>query len=219
MNISHRRRWLSSERIALRVLEELGYKVLDYRVPVKINNVDVSEVDAIIEDENGEKYAVEIKAGKIDVNGIRQAYVNARILGLKPLIIGKGFSDEGARMLAEKLGVKIIQLSDYFLVNMEELEITIKEALEETILNMLITLWNTHHLNTKYENILNILANSNDIHEFAHRLGVSINDAVNILNNLRRENIFPKHIKSFKQMRMYAILISILNKNICRDKD
>ncbi|MEM4627646.1 MAG: hypothetical protein QXX37_05125, partial [Ignisphaera sp.] len=129
------RRWLSSERVAVSVLEELGYNVLEMRKKVVVNETVVGEVDAVVDDGTGQLFAVEIKAGKIDISGIRQAYVNSVILGMKPLVICKGFADDAAKELAEKLGVKIIQLSDIFLVESEELEIILREVVEDAIAN------------------------------------------------------------------------------------
>jgi len=110
------------------LLEELGFKVLETRHRVIVNGVEIGEVDVVAEDGEGTRWAVEVKAGKLDVNGIRQAYVNAVVLGLKPMVVCKGFADDAARQLAELLGVRVIQLSDVFLVEDEELELVVKEA-------------------------------------------------------------------------------------------
>ncbi|MEM2512068.1 MAG: endonuclease NucS, partial [Ignisphaera sp.] len=131
--ISARRRWISSEKIAQEVLENLGFKILETRKKIILNNIEVGEIDAIALDENGDAYAVEVKAGKADITGIRQAYINALLLNVKPIIVCKGFADDAARELAEKLGVRVIQLSDLFLVESEELNIIVREVIEETL--------------------------------------------------------------------------------------
>ena len=92
LTISSSRRWRSSERIALGFLEEMGYRIIETRKRIKIHGIEVSEIDAIVEDEDGNRYGVEIKAGRIDVTGIRQAYVNAIIASVKPMVIAKAVS-------------------------------------------------------------------------------------------------------------------------------
>lgn len=212
MSISHRRRWLSSERIAIRFLEEHGYRVIDRNVSVKISDVDVSEVDAIVEDRDGVRYAVEVKAGKIDVNGIRQAYVNAELLGLKPLIIAKGFSDERAERLAEKLGVKVIQLSDYFLVNAEELEIIIREALEDTLNTILSILVSALKLGDEDIGLIEKIVESGDLREFAEKIGVKPGEAWEIINRFRGKGIIPQNARSFRDVKTYLTIAYIVKR-------
>jgi predicted RecB family endonuclease len=113
-SISARRRWLSSERIAQEVLETIGFKILETRKKIILNDIEIGEVDAIAVDDKGTLYAVEVKAGKADITGVRQAYINALLLNAKPVIVCKGFADDAAKELAEKLGVQVIQLSDVF---------------------------------------------------------------------------------------------------------
>jgi len=135
--LSARRRWVASEKIALGVLEELGYSIVETGKKIILNGVEVGEVDVVAVDSSNNKYAVEVKAGRIDVSGVRQAFVNAMILGAKPLVVCKGFADEAARELAEKLGVRVIQLSDVFLVESEEIYTIVREVIEETLTDYL----------------------------------------------------------------------------------
>jgi len=73
--------------------EEVGCNILDTMLLILIiNDADVSGVDAIVE-RSRQEYSTEIKAGGIDVNGIRRAYVNTLLLGPKPVVAAEGFDD------------------------------------------------------------------------------------------------------------------------------
>ena len=209
MSLSAKRRWRSSEEIALRFLEEQGYKILDTHHKIKIEGIEIGEVDAIVEDEEGNKYAVEIKAGRIDVTGIRQAYVNAQLLGYKPLVVAKGFSDESAALLAEKLGVKVIQLSDYFLVESEELETLIKASIRSIIEEFLNALLVSKNLNPEETDFLATIAQSRNIKEVADKLGISVEEVARKIKRLQNKGILSKRAKSFQEIRLYAQLLLI----------
>ncbi len=206
MRVSWRRRWRSSERIALRVLEELGYKIVETDKKIVIDGIIVSEVDAVAVDDEGNCYAVEVKAGSIDVTGIRQAYTNAQLVGCKPLIIGKGFSDEAAEKLAEKLGVKAYQLSDVFLVDAEELELIIRGSIESVLMDLLEAFTYSEKLRSSDIRALEIIAKSHSVSEFADLMGVSIRDAVKVINSLREKGVIPHRLKDYRSIRLYALL-------------
>ncbi|OYT27016.1 MAG: endonuclease [Thermoprotei archaeon ex4572_64] len=123
-------------------LAKIGYKVLDKRVKIVINNVEVGEVDILAVDDYGRKYAIEVKSGKIDVSGIRQAYINAKIMNAIPMIIARGFSNDSAKTLAEELGVKTILLDEVFVLSHDEVKSIIEEVLYDVInefLNMIVS--------------------------------------------------------------------------------
>ncbi|MCC6055736.1 MAG: recombinase RecB [Desulfurococcaceae archaeon] len=203
--LSPSRRWLSSERIALRVLEELGFKIVETRKKISINGVEVGEIDAIVEDENGVKWGVEIKAGRIDVTGVRQAYVNSIIAEVKPMIICKGFADDAAKELAEKLGVKVMELSDVFLVDSEELEVVIREVMENTLADYLETLFATP-LNIKQEwlEVLNAIASSHSIEEACEKLGVDVSTLTRKLSELRSSGVLPQWARKYTSIKRAA---------------
>ncbi len=206
LSISWRRRWRSSERIALRVLEELGYKVIETGKKIVIDGITISEVDAVAVDNDGNCYAVEVKAGSIDVTGIRQAYTNAQLVNCKPLIIGKGFSDEAAEKLAEKLGVKAYQLSDVFLVDAEELELIIRSSIESLVGDLLEAFISSEKLTSNDSRLLEKIAKSRSISELADSFGVSIKEAVKMINNLRERGVIPQRLRDYRSIRLYALL-------------
>jgi len=203
--LSPPRKWLSSERIALRVLEELGFKIIETRKKILINGVEVGEIDTIVEDENGVRWGVEIKAGRIDVTGIRQAYVNSIIAEVKPMVVCKGFADDAAKELAEKLGVKVVELSDVFLVDSEELEVVIREVMESTLADYLEAFFATP-LNIKQEwlEVLNAIASSHSIEEACEKLGVDVNTLTKKLSELRSAGILPQWARKYTSIRRVA---------------
>ena len=213
MTISAKRRWRSSERIAVELLEQLGYRVIDIRKKIKISGIEVGEVDAIVEDEKGEKYAVEIKAGNIDVTGLRQAYVNALILGLKPLVIAKGFADDAAQALSGKLGIKVIELSNYFLIEPEELEIIIREVFSD-ILAESIKIFTIHEpLSPEEKSFLENIVKNPTLYDVASSMGKNINELVKKIRYLQNKGVLPKNVKNYKLLKYYAS-IALLSENL-----
>lgn len=207
MSISAKRRWRSSEDIALEFLEEQGFKVIDRNVKVRINGVDVGEVDAVVEDSNGNRYAVEVKAGNIDVSGLRQIYVNAQLLNLKPMVVAKGFADESAEALAEKLGIKVYKLSDYFVVSAEELETVVRTSLGSLIERFLNILLEAPTPTPEEKHILEKMAHSNTIKDFAEALGITISEAAWKIRRLQNKGLLSKTTKNYQELRLQAQLI------------
>ncbi len=119
------------------LLSELGLHVIGRRVKVYSNNVEVGEVDILATDDRGEKYAVEVKSGKLDVSGVRQAYINAKMLNAKPVVVCRGFSNDSARALAESLGVKTVVLDEAVVLRVDELRAIVETVLYEFVNNLL----------------------------------------------------------------------------------
>ena len=69
------------ERYILDLLPALGLFPKASRYRIYRNGVEVGEIDILAVDGNGNTYAVEVKAGKIDISGVRQAYTNAKLIG------------------------------------------------------------------------------------------------------------------------------------------
>lgn len=204
-SLSSVERWRSSERIAARLLEQLGYHVVEAHRRIMVNNVEVGEIDFVAKGPDGETYAVEVKAGKIDVTGVRQAYVNAQVAGMKPLVICKGFADDSARELANTLGVKVISLSDVFLVEDEELEVILREVVEDVIeeyFSMLIT--PPPQLRHDQLRILRVVARSATISEAAEKLGMSIESLIRRFDEMRGQGVIPKWARRYGSIRRVA---------------
>ncbi len=130
-------RGMRFEDFVAELLAKLGFNIVGKRVRVFVNGSEVGEVDILAEDAAGNKYAVEVKSGKVDVTGIRQAYVNAKVLNARPLVVARGFSNSSAEALAKELGVETIILDDNVLVKTDELmtliELTLYKFLDEVL--------------------------------------------------------------------------------------
>ncbi|HDI02499.1 MAG TPA: recombinase RecB, partial [Ignisphaera sp.] len=208
MQLSSIQRWRSSERIALSILEQQGFQIVETHKKIIINGTEVGEVDIVARDKEGNIYAIEVKAGKIDVTGIRQAYVNAMLLNMKPMIVCKGYADDAARELAQKLGIPVIQLSDVFLVEDEELEIVVREAVEEALSNFFELLLTTPlELREEQKRILIALASSTTLQETAERLGMPLETLLKFLNEFRSLGIIPRWAKKWSSIKRIAQIL------------
>ncbi len=199
-------RWLASEKIALRLLEEKGFRVVEVRRKISIDGVDVGEVDAVVIDDKGERYAVEIKAGRIDVHGIRQAVVNAMILGAKPLIVCKGYADDAAEALARKLNVTVITYEDVFLVDSEELEFIVETATLEALSEVLELIFSPN-IRIKPGDIEKIraIAYSSDIFEAAKTLSTTPKELALFIKELRTISKIAK--RGWRGVQLVALLL------------
>ena len=180
-----RRRWLASERIAFRMLEEQGFRILATHQKLVVDGVEVGEADAIAIGPDGSKYVVEVKAGRLDVHGVRQAYTNALILDAKPLVVAKGFADDAAKALADRLGVKVIPLEDVFLVDAEELEDIVYTAAMEAVAEVATILLNPPTVPPHAIPQLEAIAVSSNIIEAAKRLGIRPSDLREVVDMLK----------------------------------
>ncbi|MEL9997267.1 MAG: hypothetical protein QXH99_02070 [Sulfolobales archaeon] len=206
--VSARRRGVASEYIAVGVLGELGYKVLETGKKVVINDVEVGEVDVVVEDGSGERYAVEVKAGRVDVGGVRQAYINALVLGLKPMVVCKGFADDAARELAERLNVKVIQLSDIFLVESEEIYTIVREVVEEVLTEYFELFYGyTVQLRQEHYELLSAIYSSTTIEEAAEKLGIDVPTLAKRIDELRRQGIIPRWAVKYGSVRRVAQIL------------
>ena len=192
---------LSSERIAKRLLESRGFHVLSTNYSIIEGEEKVAEVDIVVEDSNGERYAVEVKAGRGDVNSIRQAYANAKLCGYKPMLICKGYSDDAARKAALKLNVKVVELDEYYLLlEPEELESIIKKCVEEV--------FETHgflpysaEVGEKDSEILRMISISKDFDEAAEKIKVNRKELGKKIEDLTGRGILPNRSLSFRDLK------------------
>lgn len=206
--VSGSERWRSSERIATAVLEELGFRVLESHKRLEVYNTEVGEVDFIAEDGEGTKYAVEVKAGRLDVTGVRQAYVNAVLLGMKPMVVCKGFTDSAAEALAKELGVRVIKLSDIFLVEQEELEVLLREVVEQTLEDFFILLLSpVRELTSEQERVLEAIASTRSISDAASRLGLDVGELAKKIDALRSQGVIPRWASRYSSVKRVSELI------------
>jgi len=209
IQLSSSQRWHSSERIAQKLLEDMGLKVVETNKKVVINNVEVGEVDIIARDDEGNMYAVEVKAGKLDVTGVRQAYVNAVLLGMKPMVICKGFADDAAHELASHLGVKVIQLSDIFLVESEELEVVVREAVEDAVSSIFeLVLEPLPTIRDNEKRLIEVLASAHSLQDAASKLDMSLEVLLKNIDALRSQGIIPKWARKWSSIKRCAQILA-----------
>ncbi|HID40931.1 MAG TPA: recombinase RecB [Pyrodictium sp.] len=200
------RRWLASERIAFRLLEQRGYRVLETHKRIVVDGVEIGEVDALAEDSEGNLYVVEVKAGRLDIHGIRQVYSNALLLNARPLVVCKGFADESARVFAEKLGVTVIELEDVFLLDAEELEDIVYGAVLEAFSEAVRLLLDPSiRIKPEQLEMLRAIAESSAISEAAAKLGKSVRDVAKTLEWLR--SLTPLARRSYRSARIAAAVL------------
>jgi len=199
------RKGISAERLAASLLESLGYEILEKRKTIEIEGVEAAEVDIIAKSSSGEIYAVEVKAGRASVTDVRQAYTNAQILGMKPLLICKGFVDKAAEATVKRLGVKYILLPEFFLVSPEDISRIVSESITDVLLAFESI--NISNINPDDVKILRALAFSNSINEALHRTGLRRRKFNRKLEVLRRKGVFPLKIYSFPYLKLQSLYV------------
>jgi len=126
------------EDLAEGLLVRLGYVIKERRKKIVFEGVEVAEIDYLAEKE-GEKYVVEVKAGRISVNDVRQVYTNSVLVNARPMIIARGYSNASAKVTAEKLGVEVLILDEYLqIVSMDELSAILGSVILSTLSKLLL---------------------------------------------------------------------------------
>jgi predicted RecB family endonuclease len=193
-----------SEEIAARALESMGFKIIERRSKVIVDNIEVSDVD-IVAERDGVRYAVEVKAGYVDVSSVRQAYVNSVLTGMRPLLVARGFSDEAAVAVARRLGVEVITLPDQLYVNPDELYETIEAAVEEALDRVTRPLSMCGRLSKEQVRVLTAIASSDDFMAAAKALGLSPDELGHVMEALRSQWVVPRG--DFRAVRVSARLL------------
>jgi len=203
---SPKARGRSSERIARGVLEKLGYKILETKKKIILDQSEAFEVDILAISPEGEKYCVEVKAGKAGVSDVRKVYADSKILGFKPMLICKGFSDEAAEAVAKKLGVKMIRLSEYYiLLEPEELEIVVRTAIQDVLKEYgfyPLPPWET--IGENEWKVIEAIARSESFEEVVKTLNLSAEELGKEIGALRDSGVFPHKGRSFEDLRRHS---------------
>ncbi|MFQ6136137.1 MAG: recombinase RecB [Candidatus Hydrothermarchaeales archaeon] len=199
-----RTKGLSAERIAVGILEKLGFEVIETSHVVKISETEVVEIDILARDGSGEAFAVEVKAGKGDVSSLRHAYANASIAGYKPMLICKGFSDDAAKLVAEELGVKVIELSEfYLLLEPEELETIVRNAMTQVLDEYgFRPIPPFEALSKRDLEFLELIHESRSFDDISSK--VSEEEWRKRIGELRKKKVLPKAGKNFKDLKEQA---------------
>ena len=198
------RRGRASEDIAAAFLEDTGYRIIGKRQPVVVEGEQVSDIDLVVE-KDGVKYAVEVKAGYVDVGGVRQAYVNALLTGMKPLIVARGFSGRDAEVLAGKLGVEVVLLSDVFLTDAAELAAVVEAAVAEALTKALSSILSGKEPSPEDIKYLEAIANSDSIASAAEVLGIGIEDVGKAIARLKKSGVIYPLGRGYEGIRNGAL--------------
>lgn len=191
------------------MLEGLGYMIEKTRHKVMLDGNEVAEVDIIATDPLGEKYGVEVKSGEISVSDVRQAYVSAKLAKVKPMIIGKGFSNEASARLAQELNVKVILLPDYIVLTPEELYEIVRKSVTDVIAQLFEP---PPKLEDKEKELLRELALSSSFSELSKKLNVSEKALGMIFRSLREKGVLPKISRGYNFVKLRALIVLLLHK-------
>jgi predicted RecB family endonuclease len=190
----------ASVEIAKRVLEKRGYTVIDENARIRLNGLEVGEVDLLARGPSGELLAVEVKAGGIGVSELKQLYVNALILNAKPVAVARSASDE-ARALASRLGIELVELSDLLTVDEEELYNVVKSAVEDALFELLTALPAVS--DDRIARLLEAVAQGENLEQAARIMGLETGELEKSLGELRRSGLLPP-LAGYGRLRAYA---------------
>jgi len=190
------------------MLESKGYEIIATNYKINSKGENIAEID-IVAEKDGEKYAVEVKSGKASLTSVRQVYANAKLAGLKPLLICKK-SDDAIKEAAKKLGVEIMEFSEYhLLLEPEELESIVKKCMEEVL---------EEHgfipvlkLDDETQLILKAVSEAKNFEHACKLLKMKEEELTTKLGKLSRKGILPSRSLSFRDLKRIAT--SILARN------
>jgi len=196
----------SSERIARGVLERLGYKILETNKKIMVDEAEAFEVDILALSPKGERCCVEVKAGAASVSDIRQVFADSEILGLKPLLVCKGFADEASEAVARELHVEVVRLSEYYiLLEPEELEVIVRTAVQDVLDSYgfyPLPAW--REIADEDLELVEKIAEAEDFSKAADSLHLSTEELGQKIGELREKGIFPPRGRTFKALKRHS---------------
>ena len=193
----------SSMAAAKAILRSMGFEIVGEKVPIRRGGFEISDVD-LIASKDGELYAVEVKSGRLDVGGVRQAYVNSLLVNAKPLVVCRGFADPSAEVLAEELGVEVVELDDLFLSDPEELRAIVRDEVRRAIMEVLPTIIRPPELEPGELDLLRAIAASDEFRKAAQNLGMDEEALGRELGVMRRKGKIPRWIRDYHELREWA---------------
>ena len=122
-------------------------------------------------------------------------------------MICKGFIDDAAKATADQLEVKVIELSDQFLVDSEELEIIVRESVENVIDDYLTTLLTPlPELSSEEIVVLKALAENPTLADAAQSLNLDLNQLLERISSLKRKSVLPR-TRNYRAIRRRAKIL------------
>jgi len=186
------------------MLEGKGFKIVTTNYKINSKGENIAEID-IVAEKDGERYAVEVKSGKASLTSIRQAYANAQLAGLKPLLICKK-SDEATKEAAKKLGVEIMEFSEYhLLLEPEELESIVKKCMEEVMEDYGFLPFPYESIDDKSIEVIRAIAIAEDFSHAAKILRVKEEKMEKEIAKLSRKGFLPSRSLSFRDLKRICL--------------
>jgi predicted RecB family endonuclease len=196
----------SSERIAKGILEKLGYEILETNKTVTVDEAKAFEVDILAINSEREKCCAEVKAGQAGVSDVRQVFADSKLLGLKPILICKGFANEAAEAVARELQVRMIRLSEYYiLLEPEELEIIVRTAVQDVLDEYgFYPLPPWEAIRDDDWKVMESIAGAESFQEAAQLLSLSVEELGQKIGTLRDHEVFPRREQDFADLKRYS---------------
>ncbi len=184
------------------MLDSMGYAIIEANHELHSKGETIAEID-ILAEKDGVRYAVEVKAGRANLSSVRQAYANAQLAGMQPMLICKK-ADDAVRESAAQLDVSIIAFSEYhLLLEPEELESIIKTCMEETMEQYGFLPYNVS-LDERDRKVLHALATTGDFAAAAKKLDMNDDELGRELTRLSDRSVLPKRSLSFSDLKRCA---------------
>jgi len=196
------KRGLSAERITRRMLDSMGFSILEANHEVHSEGETIAEID-IVAEKDGQRYAVEVKAGRANLSSVRQAYANAQLAEMQPMLVCKK-ADDAVRESAAQLGVSLVEFSEYhLLLEPEELESIIKTCMEEVMEAYGFLPYNVS-LDETDRDVLHALATAGEFQEAATILGMNGDVLGQEMARLSDKGVLPTRSLSFADLKRCA---------------
>jgi predicted RecB family endonuclease len=184
------------------MLDSMGFAIIEANHELHSKGETIAEID-ILAEKDGVRYAVEVKAGRANLSSVRQAYANAQLAGMQPMLICKK-ADDAVRESAAQLDVSIVAFSEYhLLLEPEELESIIKTCMEETMEQYGFLPYNVS-LDERDREVLHALATAGDFTAAAEQLGMDDDELGRELARLSDRSVLPKRSLSFSDLKRCA---------------
>ncbi len=196
-----RKRGTSAERIARRIIEGKGFSIIATNYKINSKGENIAEID-IVAEKNNERYAIEVKSGRANLTTVRQAYGNAKLANLKPMIICKK-CDDATKIAAKELGVEIIEFSEYYLLmEPEEIESIVKKCMEEVMEEYGLS--NSAIIDDEKLKFLKVISQSKNFEEASNILKLNEEEMGKRIGELSRTGILPKRSLSYSDLKRYC---------------
>ncbi|MFO8133820.1 MAG: YraN family protein [Thermoplasmatota archaeon] len=188
--------------MARRMLDSMGFSILEANHEVRSEGETIAEID-ILAEKDGVRYAVEVKAGRANLSSVRQAYANAQLAGMRPMLICKK-AGEAVHESAAQLDVSVVEFSEYhLLLEPEELESIVKTCMEEVMEQYGFLPYNVS-IDERDRQVLHAVATADDFSDAAAHLEMNDDRLGQELARLSHRGVLPQRSLSFADLKRCA---------------